>query len=641
MASKQNTNDTFRNGIESLEARRMLAANLPEGFEERRLLTGLDEPTAMTFASDGRIFVTEKGGDVRVVKNGKLLDEPALSIRVDTYFERGLDGIVLDPDFEENGRVYLYYTTREPRNRLSRFTVSEDDPDTIDPDSERVLIDNISARNGNHNGGSLQFGRDGMLYVGVGDAGDESNSQKLSSLNGKILRIDPDAYPNVIPDDNPFVGDAGRRGEIWAYGLRNPFTSAMRPGTNTLYVNDVGQSDFEEVNRIVKGGNYGWPESEGNSGDPDHEDPLYTYSWNGSAITGGVFYSGTQFPAEYRGKYLVSDYLRQFIRVIDADGDATSFATGVDSPLDLDVGPDGSLYYLAYGEGGAGIYRISYEQQATNADPTAVARATPKEGVLPLKVTFDGTRSTDQDGDGLRYTWDFGDGSPRVRGATVEHTYREAGEYEARLIVTDGRGGKDVDRIIIKAGNAVPRGTILLPLRKAMYRGGETIQFSGRAIDAEDGTLPAGALTWKVVLHHDEHTHPFIRSMKGKRGSFKVPRGGEVDPDQFYRVHLTVRDSDGLRHKSHVDVRPRTAEVGLGTNVDGFDVKLDGKRLGAPHTFEAVVGQRRTLTAPRVQVVDDVRYEFVRWSDGGERSHEIIVGDADRTYTAEYRRVAD
>src|SRR5687768_8648181 len=99
MASLQKTNSTFRNGIESLEARRMLAANLPEGFEERRLLTGLDEPTAMTFAPDGRIFVTEKGGDVRVVKNGKLLDEPALSIRVDTYFERGLDGIVLDPDF--------------------------------------------------------------------------------------------------------------------------------------------------------------------------------------------------------------------------------------------------------------------------------------------------------------------------------------------------------------------------------------------------------------------------------------------------------------------------------------------------------------------------------------------------------------
>ena len=168
-----------------------------------------------------------------------------------------------------------------------------------------------------------------MLYVGVGDAGDSRHAQNLNSLNGKILRINPDAYPNIIPADNPIAGQSNRRGEIWAYGLRNPFTSAMKPGTNVLYVNDVGSSDFEEVNQIVRGGNYGWPASEGNSSDPDHEDPLYTYPWQGSAITGGVFYSGTEFSSEYRGKYFVSDYLRQFIRVIDETGDATNFATNV------------------------------------------------------------------------------------------------------------------------------------------------------------------------------------------------------------------------------------------------------------------------------------------------------------------------
>ena len=618
----------------------MLAANLPDGFEERLLLGGLDEPTAMTFAPDGRIFVTEKAGDVRVVKNGKLLNGPALSLRVDTYFERGLDGIVLDPDFEDNGHVYLYYTTRQPRNRLSRFTISDDDPNTIDPKSERILIDEISARNGNHNGGSLQFGKDGMLYVGVGDAGDESNSQKLNNLNGKILRIDPDAYPNIIPGNNPFAGQSNRRGEIWAYGLRNPFTSAMKPGTNTLYVNDVGQSDFEEVNRIVKGANYGWPESEGNSSDPDHVDPLYTYAWNGSAITGGVFYAGRQFPAEYRGKYLVSDYLRQFIRVIDADGDAANFATRVDSPLDLDVGPDGSLYYLAYGEGGGGIYRISYEQEAVNQDPTAIGRAKPQEGAVPLTVQFNATRSSDPDGDELRYTWDFGDGSPRVRGATVEHTYDQARKFQAKLIVTDGQGGRDVDRIVINAASTPPQGQILLPTAGTFYTGGETIRFSGRAVDAEDGVLPAKAFTWKVVFHHDDHTHPFVRSVKGKRnGSFEIPRGGETDPNQFYRVHLIVRDSDGLRHKSRVDVQPRTTQVRLAANFEGIDLKLDGRKVEAPHTFESVAGQRRTLTAPRMQRVDGVLYEFLRWSDKGERNHDVRVRSADTTYTAIYRQV--
>jgi glucose/arabinose dehydrogenase len=632
MASR---NDTTR--IEPLEPRQMLAANLPDGFEEQRIITGLDEPTAMAFAPDGRILVTEKSGDVRVVKNGNLLSTPALSLRVDTYFERGLDGIVLDPEFEDNGFVYLYYTTREPRNRLSRFTMRND---TIDADSERILIDNISAANGNHNGGSLQFGRDGMLYVGVGDAGNERNSQNLNNLNGKILRINPDAYPNVVPGDNPFAGQSNRRGEIWAYGLRNPFTSAMKPGTNKLYVNDVGQSDFEEVNRIVKGGNYGWPDSEGRSNDPDHEDPIYTYAWNGSAITGGVFYSGDQFPVEYRGKYLVSDYLRQFIRVIDADGDATNFATGVDSPLDLDIGPDGSLYYLSYGEGGAGIYRISFEEQATNQDPTADARANPKEGAAPLTVSFNGTRSTDPDGDTLVYTWDFGDGADRVRGATVQHRYDEPGEYEARLIVTDGNGGRDVDRILINAGSNAPEAQIMLPTTGTFYTGGQTIRFAGRAVDAEDGTLPKRAFTWKVVFHHDDHTHPFVRSVRGTReGSFKIPRGGELDPNQFYRIHLTVRDSDGLRHKETIDVRPRTTQVTLAANFEGIDLKLDGRTVESPHTFEAVVGQNRTLTAPRTQRVNGVLYEFVRWSDKESRDHDIRVRRADTTYTAIYRQV--
>jgi hypothetical protein len=222
----------------------------------------------------------------------------------------------------------------------------------------------------------------------------------------------------------------------------------------------------------------------------------------------------------------------------------------------------------------------------------------------------------------------------------VEHTYEQARKFTAKLIVTDGQGGRAVDRVLINAGSTPPQAEITLPTAGTFYSGGETIRFAGRGVDPEDGTLPPDAFRWKVVFHHDEHTHPFIRSVKGRRnGSFEIPRGGETDPNQFYRIHLTVRDSDGLRHKARTDVRPRTSQVTLAANFDGIELALDGRARSAPFSFESVVGQRRTLEAPRRQRVDGVLYEFVRWSDKGDREHDVRVRNADTTYTAIYRQV--
>ncbi|HKB35342.1 MAG TPA: PQQ-dependent sugar dehydrogenase, partial [Gemmataceae bacterium] len=252
----------FRPICEELEGR-IVPTTLVPGFVERPFASGLTQPTAMEFAPDGRLFVAEKGGTVRVItSNGTLLPTPFLTVAVNTFSERGLDGITFDPNFASNHFVYIYYTTNAstPVNRVSRFTVSTTDPNVAQAGSEKVLLDNIPSTNGNHNGGALHFGIDGKLYIGVGESGVPSNAQMLNTLAGKILRINADGS---IPSNNPFVNTPGARGEIWALGFRNPFTFAVQPGTGRIFVNDVGEGSWEEIDDLVKGGNYGWNTTEG------------------------------------------------------------------------------------------------------------------------------------------------------------------------------------------------------------------------------------------------------------------------------------------------------------------------------------------------------------------------------------------
>ena len=207
---------------ESLETRVMLAA-VPAGFEDTVVATGFYLPTSMEFAPDGRLFVTEKGGDIKIIENGNVLPTPFLTLPANTYSERGVESILFDQNFEDNGYVYVYYTHASPiYNRLSRFTVSNENPNIADPNSELVILGDIPATGGLHNGGSMHWGNDGMLYLGIGDALVESNVQDMGSLSGKILRLDVANYPNLIPADNPFVNTPGR-------GLRfTPWDSAIR-----------------------------------------------------------------------------------------------------------------------------------------------------------------------------------------------------------------------------------------------------------------------------------------------------------------------------------------------------------------------------------------------------------------------------
>jgi glucose/arabinose dehydrogenase len=339
------------------------AATLPTGFVETQIASGLASPTAMDFAPDGRIFVCLQGGNLRVVKNGALLPAPFLTLTVDSSGERGLLGVAFDPSFATNNFVYVYYTVpgSPAHNRVSRFTANGD---VAVAGSEMVLLnlDNLSSAT-NHNGGAIHFGPDGKLYVAVGENANGANSQTLTNLLGKVLRLNSDG---TIPSDNPFFNTAGARKEIWALGLRNPFTFAFQPGTGRLFINDVGQSTWEEINDGIAGSNYGWPTTEGFTSDPNFRSPLFEYghgssSTTGCAIVGGGFYnpSVVQFPASFVGKYFFADLCTGWVRLFDPSNDtAADFASGISNPVDLKVATDGSLYYLSIGS--AAVFRIQF-----------------------------------------------------------------------------------------------------------------------------------------------------------------------------------------------------------------------------------------------------------------------------------------
>lgn len=347
---------------------------LPSGFQNQVIATGFTNPTAMVIAPDGRIFVAQQGGQVRVVKNNALLANPFLTVTVDPVNERGLVGITLDPNFSSNGFLYIYYTTPSggAHNRVSRFTAAGD---VAAGGSEQILIDFPALSSaGNHNSGALHFGNDGKLYVAHGDNAEEANAQNLNMPFGKIHRFNSDG---TIPTDNPFYGSSpGLSRGIWAYGLRNPFTFAVERVSGKIFANDVGGGGPEEINLITKGANYG------HGGGPAPVAPVYSYPRDAGrcAITGGTFYtpSVVNFPNQYVSKYFFADYCGSKIWYMNQDGSGvTEFATAsnneLNAPVDLDVGLDGSLYYLQRNNG-AKIGRIY------TAQPTCTTNAQCSDG---------------------------------------------------------------------------------------------------------------------------------------------------------------------------------------------------------------------------------------------------------------------
>jgi len=328
------------------------------------VVAGLSQPTAMALAPDGRVFVCEQGGRLRVVKAGVLLPTPFVSLSVSATGERGLIGVTVDPAFATNGFLYLHYTapTPNPHNRVSRFTATGD---VALAGSEAILLelDDLSAAT-NHNGGALHFGPDGKLYLGVGENANGGNAQLFTNLLGKVLRLNPDGS---VPGDNPLLAQTtGKNRLIWALGLRNPYTFAFQPGTGRLLINDVGQNTWEEINLGRAGANYGWPATEGVTTQSAYDSPVFAYphsggSVSGCSIVGAAFYqpATAAFPAAFLGQFLFMDYCGGWIRRLDpTTGSVTDWLTGFSNPVDLRVVEDGSVLVLS--RGGGTLQRVTY-----------------------------------------------------------------------------------------------------------------------------------------------------------------------------------------------------------------------------------------------------------------------------------------
>ena len=605
---------------------------IPEGFIETLIAENLD-PTDMVIAPDGRVFITIKSGQIRVVENDQLLEGAFLdiSLQIDNYNERGLGHIVLDPDFETNNYYYIYYTVKnQSRNRISRFTANGNA--TI-PGSEVILLDLDPVAGSIHNGGAMVFGNDGMLYVATGDGGVGSVSQSMSKLLGKVLRINPygENEDERIPDDNPFVNDPEVEGVyefIYALGFRNPFTMDIDPVTGLIYVNDVGGGLYEEINRLEERQNYGWPITEGFLTDQNppqnYQDPIYAYTRGGGidagcAITGAAFYNFEQFPEQsypeiYRGKYFFADYCNGYIRVLDPNSESLlpeAFIENINRPITIRVAPDGSLYYLAR----AGSRTIDEQDNTSSTNGSLwkvsyTGSGTPNIGIQPqsllVSVGENATFTVRASGSSpLNYQWQMNSiDIPGTDSASFSYNNAQITDSgkEFRCKVSNEFGEVFSEVAILEVStNRRPELQIAttLPNNVTFYQAGQLLEFSGEAIDPEDGILAPESLAWKIDFHHDDHTHPALSWTSGiQSGSYFIPRVGETSDNVWYRIYFRATDQQGFSNSIYTDIYPEKTQITLISDPPGIPVNLDGKQIITPHTFTSVVGVTRALNTP-------------------------------------------
>ena len=498
-----------------------------------------------------------------------------------------------------------------------------------------------------------------------------------TGLDGAILRVDPDTGAAMSDNPNAASPDLNTR-RIVAHGLRNPFRMTVRPGTNELWAGDVGWNTWEEIDRLqtptagVK--NFGWPCYEGDARQGGYDSlnlnlceslytqgssavvtPYYTYNHGaqvvageacptgGSSISGLAFYDKTAFPARYRNALFFADYTRNCIWAMlpGANGlpdpaQRETFVSGAAGPVDLQVGPNGDLYYADLN--GGTIRRIRY--LFSNRTPTAVASATPTQGAVPLDVSFDGTGSSDPDGDTLAYAWDLdGDGAyDDSTAARPTFRYTVAGVYTVRLRVTDPSGLVDTDTLTVTAGSP-PTATIATPTAGTLWKVGDTVSFSGSATDFQGSAVPASGLTWELDLQHCNrtgdgcHTHELQTYPGVASGSFSAP---DHEYPSYLELRMTATDSRGLMTTVTRRIDPRTVRLTVDSSPAGLQASLGSETVATPFTRDVIVGSTNSLAVSSPQSIGATSYDFASWSDGGARAHNVVAPATDTTYRATF-----
>lgn len=617
--------------IEKLKAASLTNTGAPAGFQISTVVTGLTLPTAASFTPDGRIFVAQKNGVVKIFKNGVLLAQPFYTVaNVNNYVDRGLLGLAIDPNFSTNGFVYLLFTfDNDPANpagpktgRLIRVTASGD---TVVPGSEQVILGNVvgsptqpscenfavntdclPADGLSHAPGTVAVAPDGKLFVSVGDgAGYDAvdplalRSQNLNSYAGKILRINPDG---TAPTDNPFYNShpTDTISKVWAYGVRNSFRLNVRQSDGALFAGEVGWNKWEEVNYIKKGSNLGWPcwegtEQQSGDGNPAHgqykdlaacqtlyqnppanlQFPLYYYPHPpSSAVVGGMFYTGNNYPAQYKNKLFFGDYAKNQIYNLSLDtnnnlvpGSVSTFASNVGGPVDFFTDNSGDIYYVAIMTGS--INKVTYS--TGNLAPNAVASSDKISGSLPLTINFSSSGSADPENGPLGFSWNFGDGSALSTVANPSHTYTTNGTFTATLTVSDDHSNVTTANVTIYAGVNSPIITINTPNDFSTFNPGDVVTFSGSAFDPQDGQMSPSKLNWQTIIHHcplnDCHDH-FLSSIVGAGGSFVFPAH---DKPFYIEIILTVTDSIGLTSTKSISIYPTGDPINHAVSFDGVN----------------------------------------------------------------------
>ncbi|MEU3627890.1 PQQ-dependent sugar dehydrogenase [Amycolatopsis coloradensis] len=721
-------------------------AAVPAGFTDTVAIGGLSSPTTAAFAPDGRVFIAEKSGLVKVFDS---LSDTTPTVFADLrpqtqdFWDRGLLGLAVDPAFPARPYVYVSYTLdavpggTPPRwgdtcptppgatdkgcvvtGRVSQLTMGSAGTAV----SEKPLVTGWCQQFPSHSIGALTFGPDGALYAGGGDGASftfadygqvgnpcadppspagtnltppaaeggalRSQSPRRAAgepvlLNGALLRLDPDTGEGA--PGNPFASstDANAR-RVIAYGGRNQFRFGFRPGTRELWAGDVGWDTWEEINRVADVGdsaaeNFGWPCFEGGARQAGYDGanlnsceslytaggqaaPYYAYNHNakvvagdacptgGSSISGIAFESGSNYPAEYSGALFFSDSSRGCIWAMQTVAGQPSpsrlvpFVTGVNVPVQVLTGPGGDLFYVALGSGE--LHRVSHPS-GTNRPPVAVATASPSSGPAPLSVQFDGTGSTDPDaGDTLTYAWDL-DADGAYDDSSVSRptwTYTAVAAVDAGLRVTDSHGVSATTTVRVTVGNPVgldPVPVIDTPTGTLTWSVGQTVPFSGRAVDAQDGQLPASALSWRLAIRHCAtngtcHTHN-VQDFPGvASGSFVAP---DHDYPSYLQLTLTATDSSGRTGSKTVDLQPKTVTLDFTSSPSQAMLTVGGTQQRTPFSRTVIAGSTNSISADSPQNLPplNLKYAFTSWAHGGARTQNIVAPGTSTTYRANYR----
>ena len=627
------------------------APSLIPGFAVRDLPTGQSELlTDFAFAPDGSWFTVGKNGRVAWVSaDGRPRTLAALPVA--TVQDLGLSGVAVASDYVTSRRIYTARTVDVAGRwimRLSSWTVSGS-PEPTGLGAEQVIWD-LEADADVHTMTSIVPAPDGTLWVTIGDAADfrfvDPRALRALDVNdgrGKLLHVLPDGQG--VPT-NPYydpAAPASWRSRVYASGFRSPFRMSLDPASGAPVVGDVGWNLWEEVDLVRPGASYGWPCWEGAVPTPGYADlpgcqgvgnsaPLTTYQHGpaGTSVTGGIVYTGANYPEAYRGAYFFGDYASQRVYTMryDAEGnlvrapEAGGFGVESGRPVKFASAPNGDVVYADIG--GSVLKRLVY----VPGNRAPIAEFTLASTAATRTVTFDGSASSDLDGETLTHRWDFSDGTSAT-GAQVSHDYAAPGTtpVTVTLTVTDPQGATGTATTTVVPANGAPVLTLDAPPPDRLFAVGDTVAAGATAIDAEDGALP---VTWSVVLVHCSggycHDHPG-ETVTGPEFSRPFVDHGD---DTRLEITASAQDSAGVRVQRTFDAAPRLRTLTVAASTPSAVTVNGVARASSPVTVGATV----SVIAP--DVATDGVATFDRWSDGAPRLRALTMPDQDLTLSAQY-----